>query len=107
MFVFLDESGDPGVRGKVGSSSVFVITAVVFSDAGEAERCAEAIRQLRKDLGLHERFEFHFNKCSDKFRTAFLERVAGFGFYHHSFVVNKDKLYGDSFRHKSSFYKFV
>lgn len=107
MLVFLDESGDPGVSGKAGSSPVFVITAVVFSDSAEAERCAEAICDLRRDLGLNERFEFHFNKCSDKFRTAFLECVAGFDFYHHSFVVNKDKLYGEGFKQKSSFYKFV
>jgi uncharacterized protein DUF3800 len=107
MLVFIDESGDPGMSGKVGASPVFVITAVVFSNPEEAERCAASICELRKILGLDDRFEFHFNKCADKFRRAFLERVAPFKFYHHSFVVNKDKLYGEGFKHKNSFYKFV
>lgn len=107
MLVFLDESGDPGMSGRGNTSRVFVITAIVFKDPEQAERCAQAISELRKELRLDERFEFHFNKCSDKFRKAFLERVAGYGFYYHSFVVNKDKLYGDGFRQKSSFYKFV
>jgi len=107
MLVFLDESGDPGMSGRRNTSPVFVITAVVFTDPDQAERCAQAICELRRELRLSERFEFHFNKCSDRFRAAFLERVAGYGFYNHSFVVNKDKLLGDGFRQKSSFYKFV
>ncbi len=32
MLVFVDESGDSGMKGKEGSSALFVITAVLFEE---------------------------------------------------------------------------
>ena len=72
MLVFFDESGDSGMKGKEGSSRLFIVTAILFEENEEAERCDARIDQLRKDLGVGLRFEFHFNKCSDRFREAVL-----------------------------------
>jgi hypothetical protein len=61
------------MKGKPGSSRFFVVTAVLFEDHEEAEICDKRIDELRAELGLSENFEFHFNSCSDRFRTRFLE----------------------------------
>ena len=107
MLVFIDESGDPGMNGKPGTSVRFTITAVVFPEPSVGEACAASICELRRKLGVDERFEFHFNKCSRSFREQFLSTVAAHKFYYHAFVLNKEKLYGEGFKYKSSFYKFA
>ena len=107
MLVFIDESGDPGMNGRPGTSVRFTVTAVVFSDPNVGEACAASICDLRRRLGVDERFEFHFNKCSRSFREQFLSTVGAHKFYYHAFVLNKEKLYGEGFKYKSSFYKFA
>lgn len=107
MLIFIDESGDSGLRDKPGSSAYFVITAVLFKDNAQAGRCEGKIIQCRKDLRLHEHFEFHFNKCCDKFREKFLTAVCLSQFSYHAFVLNKAKLWGEGFRDKDSFYKYA
>jgi uncharacterized protein DUF3800 len=107
VLVFIDESGDSGMKGKPGSSRFFVVTAVLFEDNEEAEICDRRIDELRAELGLSENFEFHFNSCSDRFRTRFLEVVVASSFFYHSIVLNKTKLWGEGFKYKDSFYKYA
>lgn len=107
MLVFFDESGDSGMKGKAGSSPYFIVTAALFEDNDEAGKCEQAIVALRQRLRLHERFEFHFNSCSDDRRKAFLNQVANGGFFYHSVVLNKTKLWGKGFQEKNSFYKYA
>jgi len=48
MLVFVDESGDTGLRLSKGSSNYFVVTLVSFQDHDEATRCDRTIDELRK-----------------------------------------------------------
>lgn len=107
MLVFIDESGDSGMKGKLGSSRIFVVTAILFEDNEDAQECDAHINQLRAELRLHENHEFHFNRCNDKIRRRFLEAVSGSQFFYHSIVLNKTKLWGEGFKHKDSFYKYA
>ena len=107
MLVFFDESGDSGMKGKLGSSPFFVVTAVLFEDNDEAEKCEQAIRTVRVTLGVHQHFEFHFNNCNDRIRSTFLSSVAQSAFFYHSVVLNKAKLWGKGFQNKASFYKYA
>lgn len=107
MLVFIDESGDSGMKNKAGSSAFFIVTAVLFEDDEEAEGCDKRIADLREEIGKHECFEFHFNQCSDDLRCQFLTAVSGYGFFYHSIVLNKAKLWGKGFQHKDSFYKYA
>lgn len=107
MLVFIDESGDPGMRGKPGSSKYFIVTAVIFNDNDEAGRCEESICRLRTTLRLHERFEFHFNKCNNQIRERFLEAVSGRTFIYHSMVMNKRLLWSSRFLDSGEFYRFT
>lgn len=109
MLVFIDESGDSGLKVDLGSSKYFVISLVVFEDLKEAEACDKRISLLSRELGYPEGFIFHFKDNSHKMRMAFLEAVAPYDFFYFGFVLNKDpkKLWGKGFQFKESLYKSV
>ena len=64
MLVFLDESGDPGMKLSGGSSDLFIVTLVIFNDHDEAQAADDRVRLLRQELGVNEAFEFKFNKMN-------------------------------------------
>lgn len=63
MLVFVDESGDPGLKLEQGSSTHFVVALVIFEDHDEAQAADDRIGLLRRELRLDPRYEFRFNKC--------------------------------------------
>jgi hypothetical protein len=105
MLVFIDESGDPGMKQKPGSSPLFVITAVMFREDYPALVCDRRIAALKATLRLHGRFEFHFQSCSDRFRRLFFEAVADCDFLYHSIVLDKARVVGEEFQEKDSFFR--
>lgn len=109
MLVFIDESGDPGLKIEKGSSRFFVISLVVFEGKNEALACDQKINLLKKELGWNENDEFHFKRNSDKARRAFLQAVAPYNFFYYGIAINKDpkKLWSDGFKDKKSFYKYT
>lgn len=88
MLVFIDESGDSGLKVDQGSSRFFVVTLVMFEDNEEAVACDQRIQLVRR---------------------AFLNAVSPYNFFYYGIVINKDlsKLWGEGFRNKSSFYKYA
>src|SRR5436190_1788895 len=107
MLVFIDESGDSGMKLDSGSSPFFVITAVLFDDNFAADGCERGIQELRRILKLKMDFEFHFTNCHDALRCRFLKHVAHEQFTYYSFILNKRKLYGDRFKNSKDFYEFA
>lgn len=95
------------MNGKPGSSRLFVVTAILIEDNEDAEYCDRRISILKQELRLNDKFEFHFNRCSDTFRRRFLETVVGCNFFYHSIVLNKAKLWGPGFKYKEPFYKYA
>jgi hypothetical protein len=109
MLVFIDESGDSGLKIEKGSSKFFTVALVAFEDHEEAIACDQRISLLRRELGWKEGSEFHFNKNSKEIRKSFLKAVLPYNFFYYGIVINKDpqKLWGEGFRNKESFYKFA
>lgn len=109
MLVFIDESGDSGLKIEKGSSRFFTIGLVVFEDNDEVLACEQRIKLFKKELGLPENYEFHFKRNSDKVRRGFLAAIAPYNFFYYGIVINKnpEKLWGDGFRNKESFYKYA
>ena len=64
MFVFVDESGDAGVRGKPGSSRYFIVTAIILDDQDELSQMGRTVDDVRESLGFPKTAEFKFNKSS-------------------------------------------
>lgn len=107
MLVFVDESGDPGLKIDKGSSPLFIVALVLFEDNEDADDCDTRINLLRKELSLPEHFEFHFNKNKRSIRRTFMEVIAPYNFWYLGIVINKHKLFGKGFQYKESFYKYA
>jgi len=108
LIIFIDDSGDPGFKIGKGSSEVFVIALVIFDDPLDAEETALKIKRLKRSLGLHEKHEFRFNKCSREFRCKFLSTVADCGFRVRAIVMPKKNIYGVELRRsRESFYNYA
>jgi len=107
MLVFVDESGDPGLKLNQGSSKYFIVTLVVFEDVQDALDLDERIKLLRKELQFSAQFEFKFNRLHPDYRIKFLESISPYSFLYFGIVINKHKLFGKGFQFKSSFYKYT
>ncbi len=104
MRVFVDESGDTGLKFDRGSSLFFTLAAVVFRTEVEYLRCEAAIEEFRKKLGWRKDREFKFNKMNAEQREEFLQRVAGQAFTTHVFVLNKKALWPGALPRKDQMY---
>jgi hypothetical protein len=107
MLIFIDESGDPGLKIGAGSSQYFSVALVAFEDHDEALAADDRISLLRQEQGFPDNFEFHFNKMKPAYRRRFLEAVAPFNFFYFGIVVDKAKLIGGEFRFKESMYNYA
>ncbi len=105
--VFVDESGDAGMKLDKGSSEFFVVTAVLFEDVAEAQRCDDSFAELRRQLGFPELKEFHFHGEREQTRRAFLTHVNQFDFSFVAVVLNKRKLTSPGFQFKESAIKYT
>jgi len=107
MLVFIDESGDPGLKFDSGSTDYFIVTLVAFEENEEALATDRRIQSLKGELNLPAEFEFHLNKVKGACREAFLSAVAGFNWFYFSMVINKRKLTGPGFKFKETSYKYA
>jgi len=107
MLVFIDESGDSGLKFDSGSSRYFVVTGIIFPDRSVAEECDRHISEIRRQLNLSPNKEFHFSKDSDRICEHFLTEVDRFDFKYSAFILNKSELTAPGFEHKESVYKFT
>lgn len=109
MLVFIDESGDTGLKIAEGSSRYFVIVLVSFEENDEAIACDQRIELLKRELKLPHGSEFKFNKLRKDQRIKFFEAILPYSFFYFGIVINKDpnKLHGDGFKVKESFYKYA
>jgi len=107
MLVFIDESGDTGLKITEGATKYFTIAMVVFDENDEALSCDQRIGLLRRELRLPEDYEFHFHRNSNRVREAFFKAVLPYQFFYYGIVINKPKLFGEGFKNKESFYKYA
>lgn len=106
MLVFLDESGDVGRKVDTGSSQFFVV-GVVFFDKDEAQRCDNAITELRRTLGKPDNFEFHFSDNSKNIRQKFIETIAPFEFGVMCVAVNKKLIQNTDITSPTALYRYA
>jgi hypothetical protein len=105
MLAFIDESGDPGMKAKPGSSQYFVMAAVLFQDDSAAEACDERIAGLRRLRGGQREYKFSHTRHDE--RQAFFEAVVEHDFLYLAFVLNKEKLWSPSFNNKEQFWSYT
>lgn len=105
MFVFIDESGDPGFKVDRGSTPIFAAAMVVFDDRAAALHTEGVIKDALARLRAYP--EFKFNKSSDGVRDGFFEAVADCEFCVRAIIVQKHIIYSARLREqKDEFYRF-
>ena len=107
MLLFIDESGDSGLKLNSGSSKYFSVALVVFENHDEASAVDDRINLLRREMGLSDRSEFHFNKMRPEQRRRFLSAIARYNFSYWGIIINKAKLIRGSFQLQKSFYEYA
>ena len=89
QLIFIDDSGDPGVKGN--SSSHLVMIAVVFNDDLVAEETALSMRKFRRQLGWTDDHEYKFNKTKKDYIKQVLRLVSQYDFSIYAVVINKGR----------------
>ncbi len=106
MLIFIDESGDSGLKVEKGSSKFFVVSLVIFEEDEEAIACDSRIELLRKEIGWNPKDEFHFKNNSHRVKEKFLNAVSGFNFFYYGVVMDKKRLPKEVCKTKDAFYKY-
>ena len=106
MLVFIDESGDPGLILKPGTSKFFTVAFVIFEDHDEAFACDQRITLLKKEIGWKDHNEFHFKRNSHVARKNFLYAVSSFKFSYYAIAIDKQRLMKGTLD-KKTFYQTV
>lgn len=75
VYIFIEESGDFGMKHLIGSSRFVVVVALVFKDIMELERCKLDMQNLKLSLKLSNKFEFKFSKLNNKIRKIVLSKL--------------------------------
>lgn len=87
MLILIDESGDPGVASKPGSSKFFILSMVIFENEEDANQCSKNIERLKESIQW--KGEFHFKRNSKEIRKIFLKELSKQNFKYYSVVINK------------------
>lgn len=98
MHVYLDDSGDPGVKFGHGSTQHLVMAACVFNSNEAMESASRAIRDCRKRVHRSERWEFKYAKTSDYAKDEFFSAIAPLDFKVRAIVIDKRDLYSGHLR---------
>jgi hypothetical protein len=89
MFVFVDDSGDPGFKFGQGSSNFLVIACCVFESVEAVENASSLISKLAIELNSGHGFELKFNKSSHETRIRILSEIVNLNFFIRVMVVDK------------------
>ena len=91
MYVFVDDSGDPGFQFQRGSTRLLVIGCLIFDDAESIRAVSAEIQVLAKRLQRQNLEEFKFSKMRYGLTSELLEAVCRYGFRGIAVIVDKQK----------------
>jgi len=107
MLVFVDESGDTGLKFGKGSSEFFTVALVVFEENEEAQAADARITLLRREMGRSAGFEFHFVHNSVDVRRKFFQAIVPYNFFYFGYVIDKSQIQTAGLEQKEAFYKYA
>lgn len=93
-FIYIDDSGDPGLTGE--GSSNFIIASVVLVSKEKRDSLSQAIDEYKKGLGWKECEELKFHKThKDTIRLA-IRTANKYNYSAYAIIIDKSKLSIDS-----------
>ena len=90
QFVFIDDSGDPGL--SKSATSHFIVAAVLVVDSEQLSNLVIAMNGFRAGLGWNELHELKFNSAKKSIIKNLLRFVKQFEFKAYAVVVDKTKM---------------
>ncbi|RUP86727.1 DUF3800 domain-containing protein [Dermabacter sp. HSID17554] len=100
MWVYIDDSGDGGLKFETGSTSHLVMAACIFREPLEIAKLARRIHEC-SDKNRHAS-EFKYSKTKDRVRTCFFECTSDVDFAVRAIIIDKQKLYSPKLRSSPS-----
>jgi hypothetical protein len=105
--IFIDESGDAGMKRLPGSSSHFVIAMVLFRSSESMANATAEITKLKMQHLVRAEEEFKFYKARPELRKTFLRALANHDFTVRAMIVDKKLVRGEELKNNTrSFYSF-
>lgn len=89
MYVFVDDSGDPGFKFGQGSSRYLVIACCVFESSLAVELAAQHVARVRRELNSNHDFELKFHKSRIQTKIGILESLSKLEFFVRVLIVDK------------------
>ena len=90
QYVYIDDSGDPGLKLKRNSSKYLVIAGVFFDSVSDIARVDNIVGEMKKSLRWRSDYEFKFHKTSDRERVFFLTEISKLHLNIHVSVTKKE-----------------
>lgn len=100
MWVFIDDSGDPGMRLNNGSSRYLIMSACVFRDPKQIEKLKSFSEYCAAKH--NHRTEFKYNKTKEKTKRHYFELIKTIDFAVRAIYVDKAHLYSPRLRNDGS-----
>ena len=97
MIIFVDESGDPGLKIDRGSSRYLILAFVIFDSHKDALQTTKRLNKFRKKYKYSSSYEFKFNKTKKSIKIDFLKYVNKCNFSIRTIILDKEIL-GDEFQ---------
>lgn len=107
MIIFIDESGDPGLKNKKDSSPLFVISLVIFENDEDSTEVARLIEEYKKKIKYSPSYEFKFRKTKRKIIIGLLESIQFGKFKIRALVLDKSQIKSSGNVCKKDFYHIL
>ena len=91
MIIFIDESGDPGLKNKKDSSPFLVISLLIFENDEDSTEVARVIEEYRKRIKHSPSYEFKFRKTKRKIIIGLLKSIQSERFKIRAIVLDKSQ----------------
>ena len=92
MYVFVDDSGDPGFKFGKGSSNYLVYSAFKFHTAEDVSQVSSYIQETKTKHGLNREVELKFTKSKPSLRGKFLNDIGEWKLVSSSIVLDKRRI---------------
>lgn len=100
MHVYIDDSGDGGVKFGKGSTRFLVMAACIFDETEQIELLDKTLAGLSSSL--HRKTEYKFHKMKNSHKTMFFNTITPIDFHVRVFVLDKALIYSPEYRESPS-----
>ncbi|WP_141750267.1 MULTISPECIES: DUF3800 domain-containing protein [unclassified Brevibacterium] len=100
MWVFIDDSGDPGMQLNKGSSRYIVMSACIFRDPKQIENLKSISEQCAAKRS--HRVEFKYNNTKDKTKRLYFDLIKSLDFAVRAIYADKELIHSPKLRNNGN-----